>query len=144
MEMTNPILMALKDYGTTEIVGPEHNVKIINYFKEIGQSWVTNDEMAWCSAFVNAILKRCNLPYTGKLNARSFLELGQSTQEPELGDIVVLWRVEKDSPFGHVGFFIGKDTSWIYILGGNQSNSVNISKFPIYQVLDYRKLSIQR
>lgn len=139
----NPVLEALSQYGTTEIVGGNHNIKILKYFQEIGQGWVKDDETAWCAAFLNAILKRCNLPHTGKLNARSFLEIGTSTSNPEIGDVVVLWRVTKDSPYGHVGLFVARDTSWVYILGGNQANAVNISKYPVYQVLDYRKLTIQ-
>lgn len=143
MEKNNIVLTALAEYGTTEIVGGQHNVKIVKYFEEIGQGWVKDDETAWCAAFANAMLKRCNLPHTGMLNARSFLELGESTKTPELGDIVVLWRVSKDSQYGHVGFFIGQDASWVYVLGGNQANSVNIQKFPIFQVLDYRTLEIK-
>lgn len=143
MNKENIVLEALKNYGTTEIVGKEHNVKVLEYFKDAGHEWVKDDETAWCAAFANAILHRLGLPTTGRLNARSFLELGQDTKTPEAGDIVVLWRVAKDSQYGHVGFYIGHDTSWVYILGGNQANSVNITKYPIYMVLGYRDIFIK-
>ena len=136
-------LSALADYGTTEIVGGKHNIKILKYFEEAGHSWVKDDETAWCAAFLNAVLARAGFPHTGKLNARSFLDLGVDTQEPEQGDVVVLWRVTKDSPYGHCGLFVARDESWIYILGGNQSNAVNITKYPVYMLLGYRKLEIE-
>lgn len=143
MTNKNPVLVALAEYGTSEIVGGNHNIKILKYFEESGHSWVKDDETAWCAAFQNAILKRCGLPTTGRLNARSFLEIGIETNQPELGDIVVLWRIAKSSPFGHCGFFISKDANYVYILGGNQTNTVNIQKFPVNQVLGYRKLTIE-
>ena len=55
-----------------------------------------------------------------------------------MGDIVVLWRIAKDSPFGHVGFYISETQNGIYILGGNQSGEVNIQKFPKTNLLEYR------
>lgn len=143
MNKKDLVLSALADYGTTEIVGGKHNIKILKYFEDAGHSWVQNDEMAWCAAFLNAVLARAGFPHTGKLNARSFLELGIETTEPEIGDIVVLWRVAQDSPYGHCGLFIARDESWIYMLGGNQANAVNITKFPVYMLLGYRKLEIE-
>ena len=138
----NHILIALKEYAEHDIVGIENNARVLSYFKEIGQKWVTNDDTAWCAAFVNWVLKQANLPMTGLLNARSFLTYGVSTKTPEIGDIVILWRIKKDSPYGHVGFFIKESKEGIYILGGNQNDSVNISLFNKTQVLDFRKLPL--
>lgn len=143
MNTKDAVLRALADYGTQEIAGTQNNNKIVDYFKKAGFSWVTDDETAWCAAFLNAILVEYQLPNTGKLNAKSFLELGIETQEPEIGDIVVLWRISKSSPFGHAGFFIAKDNNNVYILGGNQNNEVDISKFPLSRVLGFRKLSVE-
>lgn len=134
-----PYEIALKEYGTKEIVGAKHNAKVVGYFKEIGHKWVQDDETAWCAAFANWCLKQAGKPHTGKLNARSFLDYGQITKNPVLGDVVVLWRISRNSVFGHVGFFIKLDENGIYILGGNQSNEVNIMRFPKDQLLGYRK-----
>ena len=132
---------ALSQYGITEIAGPDHNVEVLKYFQEIGHQWVRDDEMAWCSAFVNWCALRAGYEYTGKLNARSWLQIGESVIEPFLGCIVVFWRVKKDSPYGHVGLYIREDEHYIYVLGGNQSNQVKISKYPKSKLLGYRKLN---
>lgn len=134
-----PYQIALVEYGLKEIVGSKHNAKILQFFKDIGHKWVQDDETAWCAAFANWCLKQSGLPHTGKLNARSFLDYGQPTKNPVLGDVVVLWRISRNSVFGHVGFFINETETGINILGGNQSNQVNIQTFPKTQLLGYRK-----
>jgi hypothetical protein len=48
-----PYELACKHYGLKEIRGEEHNPVILKFFKEIGHSWVQDDETAWCAAFVN-------------------------------------------------------------------------------------------
>jgi uncharacterized protein (TIGR02594 family) len=131
---------ALSFYAEKEIVGSVDNPTIVQWFADIGHSWVKDDETAWCACFVNAMLKKAGLPNTGKLNARSFLEYGSRTSSPDLGDIVVLWRVKKNSTYGHVGFFVREKDGVIYILGGNQGNKVCISAYPKYRLLEYRKV----
>ena len=71
----SPIDLALTQIGIAEIPGKQHNPAILKYFKEIGHEWVDNDETAWCSAFVNWCCKMTGYEYTGKLNARSWLDL---------------------------------------------------------------------
>lgn len=138
------IKLALSQIGVKEIVGLEHNPQILRYFDEIGHDWVDNDEMAWCSAFVNWVCIKNNLPMSGKLNARSWLKVGVPLEEgcePEVGDIVVLWRVSKTSWKGHVGFFISNRNGYIYILGGNQGNEVCIRAYSEYRLLEYRVIT---
>lgn len=127
--------------GMQEISGIEDNPKIVGMFKEIGFSWVKNDETAWCSCFVNYIAKRLNLPYSGKLNARSWLGIGEKTIDPKPGDVVVFWRESRDSWKGHVGFFMGYSHSGdIFCLGGNQKNEVNITLYSKDRLLSFIKL----
>lgn len=130
--------IALKEYGTKEITGKSHNKKILEYFSEIGHAWVRDDETAWCAAFVNWVLKKAGTEGTGRLNARSFLKWGQKLEQPYLGCLVVLWRISKKSPYGHVGFYINSDDDWVWILGGNQNNEVKISKYPKSRILEFR------
>ena len=134
------IKQALSQYGVKEIPGEENNPVILEYFKEIGHSWVQEESTAWCSAYVNWCAKRTGYEYTGKLDARSWLSVGNVVTEPEVGDVVIFWRVKKDSWYGHVGFYISEDEHYIYVLGGNQSNMVNISPYPKYRLLGYRRL----
>lgn len=133
-----PFKIALTQYGNKEIAGLLHNAEVVKYFKEIGQTWVKDDETAWCAAFVNWCLKKAGLQHTGSLAARSFLSYGVSTKKPLPGDLVVLWRITKNSSYGHVGFFVREKDDIIYILGGNQGDQVNISMYSKTQLLDYR------
>jgi uncharacterized protein (TIGR02594 family) len=132
---------AFKLYGQKEITGGSDNPEIIKLFDELGFNGKDlKDETSWCAAFVNAMLKRANLPYQRKLNARSFLMLGEKTETPSFGDIVVFWRESKTSWKGHVGFYINEDESYINVLGGNQSNMVKISPYQKSRLLEYRRI----
>lgn len=133
--------LALSQYGIKEIVGKQHNPEVLKYFTEIGHSWVKNDETAWCSAFINWVAKKSGLEYSGKLDARSWLKVGDKVKIPRRGDVVIFWRGSKDSWMGHVGLFIRETPNWVYVLGGNQSNQVKISAYPKNKLLGYRRLN---
>ena len=51
-----------------------------------------------------------------------------SDDTPRVGAIAVFWRGRPDSWTGHVGFVVGETASHIVLLGGNQSNAVNVMK----------------
>ena len=134
------IELALSQVGVKEIVGLAHNKTILNYFDEIGFEWIDDDETAWCSAFVNWICFKNNLSMSGKLNARSWLTVGDRTHNPKVGDVVVFWRVSRSDWRGHVGFFISERNGVIYTLGGNQGNQVCIKGYNKNRLLEYRRL----
>lgn len=138
--MSRLINMALSQYGVTEVVGKEHNPVVVNYFKEIGHSWIKDDETAWCSAFVNWVAMKCGMETSGKLNARSWLKVGEAVNTPTIGDVVIFWRGKKDSWQGHVAFYVNEDKDNIWVLGGNQGNKVCISTYPKSRLLGYRRL----
>lgn len=138
--MMKPFEVALSEFGNKSITGIISNPDVLKYFKEIGQAWVKDDDTAWCAAFVNWCLVKTGRQQTNSLAARSFLKYGYSTKTPTLGDIVVLWRISPQSAYGHVGFYVRETKDTIYILGGNQSNQVNITPFTKSQLLDYRKM----
>ena len=134
------IKQAFSQYGIAEIVGNDHNPIVLGYYKEAGHSWVSNDETPWCAAFVCAMLGRANVQSTRKLNARSFLTWGvRVTDNPTIGDVVVLWREVIAGAKGHVGFYIHQDEKYIYLLGGNQGNKVCVERYDINRVLDIRR-----
>jgi uncharacterized protein (TIGR02594 family) len=136
------IQKALSQYGVREVDGKTDNPQIVSYFEILGyEGNKLHDETAWCSAFVNWVSKTENYIYSGKLNARSWLTIGESTAVPVQGDIVILWRESPSSWKGHVGFFVKQTKRYVYILGGNQNNRVSIKAYPKNRVLDYRKLS---
>lgn len=133
---------ALSQYGITEIQGAvANNPEIIKYFVSCNQIWVKTDETAWCSAFVNWVAKESGYEYTSKLNARSWLDVGEPIEKfQRVGDLVILWRVSRKDWRGHVGFYINEDEDYIYILGGNQGNKVCIKPYPKKRLLGYRRL----
>jgi len=133
--------LALREYGTHGILGAKHNNKIIDYFKIAGHPQIKSDEVAWCAAFLSYILNTATGSKFNYLAARQFLNIGKETKKPELGDIVVFWRDDPKSWKGHVGIYISENEKEIFCLGGNQKNTVDISKFLKSNVLQFRKLS---
>lgn len=140
--MKKILAIAMSQYGVEEQQGKPHNPIILDYFKQIGHQWVQSDETAWCSAFMNWVALLAGVERTGKLNARSWLSVGREVQNPTQGDVVIFWREKKSSWKGHVGIFIGytHDKKGIYVLGGNQNNSVNIKRYPASRLLGFRRL----
>lgn len=133
------IEIALGEYGVSEIAGNQNNPRITQYFKDLGL--VYDEATSWCSCFANWVCLKAGLPRSGALNARSWLTVGHDTKTPQLGDIVVFWRESPTSWMGHVSFFIREEKDYIYCLGGNQSDSVCIAKYPKWQLLGYRRLA---
>lgn len=132
------VKIALAEYGTKGILGKNSNKQVLKYFRDIGFSGITDDDTAWCTAFMNWCLLQAGYKGTGKLNARSFLTYGSETKKPVLGDIVVLWRDDPNSWTGHVGLFVAMSDTSVWVLGGNQDNMVNIKAFPKSQILSFR------
>ena len=137
--------IAMDEYGVTEISGSEHEPRIVEYSQKGGFKGIIDDETAWCSIFVNYIAKKCGMQRSKKANARSWLNVGviRELDEAIRGDVVILWRVSKDSWKGHVGIYAGKskDKKLIHILGGNQTNMVCIRKYPAYRLLGIRRMN---
>lgn len=136
-----PLEIALKEYGKEAWAGVETNPEVLKYFTETGYTFIHDDETPWCAAFLNWVLKQCNIQTKNKLNARSFLEIGTDISSPRLGDLVIFWRISPQSWQGHVGIFIRESSKLVFVLGGNQNSSVNIKAFPKTQVLGYRRVS---
>ncbi len=133
--------LARADVGTWEWA-EGHNPKVLQYFADVGHSWVQDDETAWCAAFVGAMLKRAGMAHTGKLNARSYLEWGDPVEPDDAcpGDLAIYWRGSPDDWRGHVGFVAGiTDSGDFMILGGNQGNQVSIRPYSRAQLLGVRR-----
>ena len=133
-------LKAMEYYGLNEVQGVENNPQIVQFFKDIGHEWVQDDETAWCGAFISFIAKQCNCQKSGRLDARSWLGVGRKTIHPALGDIVIFWRESINSWKGHVGLYVNQDDEYIYCLGGNQNNQVNIRAYQKRMLLDFRNI----
>lgn len=130
---------AKKLIGTIEVPGSGDNPKIVAWPKEIGVKFpdtasydtsYTHDSIPWCGLFVAICMSRAGIkPQFGSLDtarylwAQSWRLFGQDLgREAAVGAIAVL--------AGHVAFVAGKDQRGnIMLLGGNQSDAVNIKPF---------------
>ena len=127
--------------GTWEWKGAEHNPKVLAMYADAGHPEIRNDEVPWCAAFVGSVLARVGLQNTGSLLAKSYLKWGTKVPtvgDSEPGDIVILHRGTKEWQ-GHVGFMVGYDERNIHVLGGNQGNQVNVSKYPRAKLAGIRR-----
>ena len=98
----------------------------------------------WCAAFVNAILDKHDIPGSESVSeyplmARSFLDWGESVDDPQIGDILVFSRGNNGWQ-GHVGFYAGKVGNDYLVLGGNQNDAVNVMKYSAKRLLGIRRL----
>ncbi|MGD9670009.1 MAG: TIGR02594 family protein [Hyphomicrobiaceae bacterium] len=128
---------AWRELGVVEVPGRGNNSRIVEMFQTVGHSSVRDDEVAWCAAFVGACLERSGRASTRSLGARSYLSWGGSIEATRLGAIAVLSR-GSDPALGHVGFVVGETDAQVFLLGGNQSNGVNVTAFEKSRVLSYR------
>ena len=141
--------IAQRFIGTKEVPGSQDNDAIMAMLK-LDAKWPEGDEVPWCSAFVNYCAWLLRLPRSKSLRARSWLLVGQAIPQAhaEVGyDIVILKRGKGIQPGpdiikapGHVGLFAGWGTTSMYILGGNQSNEVNVTAYDPERVLGVRRL----
>lgn len=139
--MNDKILqIALSQYLTKEFTGSKHNPEVLKYFDEIGHAYVDDDETPWCSAFMNWVAMKAGAERSGKVNARSWMNAGEETTDPQPGDVCVLWRGSKSGWQGHVAIFIAKKDGLVHMLGGNQNDMVCITSYPEDRILGYRKL----
>jgi hypothetical protein len=100
---------------------------------------------------MNYIAWLLRLPRSKSLRARSWLLVGKSVrlEEAEIGfDVVILKGGAGNQPGpdvieapGHVSFFAGRECNKIIVLGGNQSDAVNVSRYPSSRLLGIRRLS---
>lgn len=134
------VLLALQYYGTTAVPGDRSNPLILGFFQLAKHIEVKDDDIPWCSAFMNAICKQVGAPTTDSLMARSWLEKGQYIKEGQFGDVVIFWRDKVDGWSGHVGLVIANIGKYLWVLGGNQSNMVKIEMYSKEKVLGYRRL----
>lgn len=132
------LVEALKLDGIKETPGAKHTPEVVALFKDAGHAGVKDDETAWCAAFVGATLRRAGYLSTGTLLARDYLKFGQKVTKPKRGDIVVFPRGNSTWQ-GHVGFVAGIDENYVYVLGGNQANAVNVTRYSRAKALGFRR-----
>ena len=141
--------VALTFIGLEEVSGTLSQPQILKMLR-LDQGWPSDDSVPWCAAFMNYIAYLLSLPRSTSLRARSWLVIGDQVplEQAKKGfDVVILARGTDNQPGpevleapGHVGLFISYHMDKVQVLGGNQSDSVNIASYPRSRILGIRRL----
>ena len=119
---------ALALLGTLETPGAKNNQVIVNWAKETktkDDDWYNSDSIPWCGLFMAVVAQRAEkkLPI-GVLRALSWANFGVKQDVAMLGDVLVFTR----KGGGHVGLYVGESKDSYFVLGGNQSDKVSITR----------------
>jgi uncharacterized protein (TIGR02594 family) len=151
---TTPYSIAQRYIGLEELQDQGQDHPFIQWcFSLCGMGMNTKDEVPWCAAFMQHGPWELRLPRSKSAAARSWLQVGTPVplERAVVGfDIVVLQRGDGKQPGpeviaapGHVGLFAGLEENgkYVLLLGGNQGDMVNISRFNSKRVLGVRRLA---
>src|SRR5579872_6216569 len=126
---------AYKEREQTEIPGPQENPRIVEYFNAIGAKKTYRDDLDdWASAFAEWSLNKNGIIGPKSDDPFAWLHWGQKLDQPRFGCITIL----SFSGLHHVGFFFTDNGESILVLGGNQDDTVNISRYSKSSVVGYR------
>ena len=116
--------VAMNELGVHEVSGGVAEARILDYTAHT-QLDAQSDEVPWCSSFANYVVDTAGFQGTGSAAAASWREWGVRLEQPILGCLVV-WE-------HHVTFCDHPDVSngIVRCLGGNQSDAVKVSRFPV-------------
>lgn len=138
--MEDLLLELLRHYGMQEVAGPKSNPDILAMAEELGIPMDDDSLTSWCSISLCYFAKKLGYEQPNSAAARSWLTMPIKVMKPALGDVVVLWRESPASWKGHVALFVNWDNNFVYLLGGNQSDSISIAKFPKDRIIGVRRM----
>jgi len=118
--------------GVKEIAGASAHPQIVAYHATTTLK-ATSDEVPWCSSFVNWVMKQAKYPTTKSAAAKSWRDYGTECSL-HVGCLVVFKRKGGH----HVGFCVGETPTMVRVLGGNQSNQVNVANYRKADLLNCR------
>jgi len=122
---------AFRLYGLEEIPGNKNNPIILSWAKNLGlDGYVSDSTQAWCGLFMAHLAGVSNKPIPEKpLWALNWQYWGNPSHIPKYGDVLVFKRKLPAGGFaGHVALYLAEDKNYYYVIGGNQSNKVCISR----------------
>jgi uncharacterized protein (TIGR02594 family) len=139
LQLASPriIVEALKLYGIREVPGKDNAPEIMAWAKECNlDKAYAADVTPWCGLFAAVVVKRAGYaPVSTPLWARAWGHFGTPSVTPGLGDVLVFQR----EGGGHVGFYVGDDSSAYHVLGGNQGDAVSIVRIAKNRLLVARR-----
>lgn len=120
------LLTAQSHLGVKEVPGPKHSSVILKWLRDL-KAWWSEDETPWCGTFVAHCIKEAGLPIP-KLwfRAKEWENYGSNLRRERLSPGAILVFLRQGG--GHVGFYMGEDDTHYHVLGGNQSNGVNVMR----------------
>ncbi len=128
---------AKSKFGLHEV---KNKAELSKWLKSDGKTLGDPSALPWCGDFAETVIRNSlpKEPFPGDLGvnpywARNWLQFGKAV-EPCYGAIAVFAR----NNAGHVGFLVGEDATDWYVLGGNQSDSVKISRLSKSRLLGTR------
>jgi uncharacterized protein (TIGR02594 family) len=100
-------------------------------YRKAGHPEITSDEVAWCSAAVNAWMVEAHCRGTGSLVARSWLSWGRAVEMRKTipRGAVLVHRRGNSSWQGHVCLCLEDRDGILTVIGGNQSDGVTIDRY---------------
>lgn len=116
-----------------EVKGYKHNLRVL-FYHSFTTLKASDDETPWCSSFMCAAHEESGFKSTRSAAAISWGGYGIPIpiKDAQIGDIVVLKRYSSKNPDArHVAFLdkvIKEGDKYCQLLGGNQNDSVSISK----------------
>lgn len=120
---------ALRWYGTLEAPGAVNNPVIMGWANELGVQRLgykyAADSVPWCGLFMGIVALHAGKPVVaGPLYALNWATFGTEAGQPVLGDVLTFVR----EGGGHVALYIAEDAGSYFVLGGNQSDQVCITR----------------
>lgn len=135
--MTNDapwVAAARADMGQRETLGPNDSPWIRTMLARLGAKWLLGQP--WCGGAVAKWMQDCGIDLPKHwYRAKAWSDWGVPLDHPAHGCVVVFER----NGGGHVGLVVGEDPAGnLLVLGGNQSDSVNVRAFQRERVVAYR------
>lgn len=131
------------ELGVKEAKGTADNPRIVLYHR---YSTVNNDKgmpdsVAWCSSYECFVHEMAGLDSTNNKMARSWEKWGVAVKVGEglPGDTVTFYRNGKSSGQGHVATFLKEDKNYVWVMGGNQADEVNVTRYSKANLTGYRR-----
>ncbi|MEN5116924.1 TIGR02594 family protein [Luteimonas sp. TWI662] len=130
--------IAERELGQAEVSGTRANPRIMEYHAASG-FWGKDDsgrDNAWCGSFVAFVMKAAGHPIANEAyRAREWANWGDAVPRAEIqrGDVVVFPN--------HVGFVDRVEGDTVHLLGGNQSNAVNVAPYDLGNAIAIRRPS---
>lgn len=126
MPKVEPIWLtyAKRQVGVKEIPGKVTSPAIRRWLMAL-KAWWHDDETPWCGVFVAHVFQVNGWTDLPKyyMRAKEWAGWGKALRHDQLAPGAVL--VFARTGGGHVGFYIGEDSTRYYVLGGNQGNAVS-------------------